>query len=99
MNNYQLLWLPPLVWWFLNEATVDSVLQDAPTVIKFHNITYTLTCYTDPALLMHSTVSITVKTFGLLQLYSSHLHVCCVSETSSRDASQSIFVKLLPQLC
>ena len=26
---YQFLWLPPLVWWFLNEATVDLVLLDA----------------------------------------------------------------------
>ena len=29
LNNYQFLWLPPLVWWFLNEATVDLVLLDA----------------------------------------------------------------------
>ena len=29
MKNYQFLWLPPLVWWFLNEATVDLVLLTA----------------------------------------------------------------------
>ena len=35
----------------------DNPYLPCPAVIKFHNITYTLTCYTHPALLMHSTVS------------------------------------------
>ena len=29
LKNYQFLWPPPLVWWFLNEATVDLVLLAA----------------------------------------------------------------------
>ena len=29
MNNYQFLWPHPLVWWVLNEATVNSTLLDA----------------------------------------------------------------------
>ena len=29
LNNHQFLWLPPLVWKFLNEATVDLVLLAA----------------------------------------------------------------------
>ena len=29
LNNYQFPWPPPLVRWFLNEATVDSALLDA----------------------------------------------------------------------
>ena len=29
LNNYRFLWPPLLVWWFLNEATVDSALVDA----------------------------------------------------------------------
>ena len=28
VNNYQFLWRPILVWWVLNEATVDSALLD-----------------------------------------------------------------------
>ena len=30
----------------------DDPYLPCPAVIEFHNITYTLTCYTDPALLM-----------------------------------------------
>ena len=28
-EQLQFLWPPPLVWWVLNEATVDSALLDA----------------------------------------------------------------------
>ena len=35
----------------------DNPYLPCPAVIKFHNIGYTLTCYTDSALLMHSMLS------------------------------------------
>ena len=34
MNNHQFLRLPPLVWKFLNEATIDSVLLAAMEQFK-----------------------------------------------------------------
>ena len=39
----------------------DYPYLPCPAVIKFHNISYTLTCYTDPVLLMHSIVSTYVQ--------------------------------------
>ena len=39
----------------------DNPYLPCPAVIKFHNISYTLTCYTDPALLMHPIVSMYVQ--------------------------------------
>ena len=34
MNNYQFLWPPPLVWWFLNKAPVDLALLAALVQFK-----------------------------------------------------------------